>query len=144
MARRPGVIPRLGESFEISTGDAAVKLTTRAFVEMNANPKIGRADAFRVSMRALIEKGSAFEAHPASGRPSWWWARARRRGRQDQTQRVGPKISPSGRPLPLGRLSTAAVAQSEGPARKHWRPRAMSEPRNAQGTAEPVPRAGVC
>ena len=39
--------------------DAAVKLTTRAFAEMNANPKIGRAEAFRVSMRALIEKGSA-------------------------------------------------------------------------------------
>jgi hypothetical protein len=37
----------------------------------------------------------------------------------------------------------AAVAQSEGPARKHCRPRAMPEPRNAQGTAEPVPRVGV-
>jgi CHAT domain-containing protein len=49
--------------------DAAVKLTTRAFVEMNANPKIGRADAFRVSMRALIEKGSAFEAHPSQWAP---------------------------------------------------------------------------
>jgi CHAT domain-containing protein len=49
--------------------DAAVKLTTRAFVEMNANPKIGRAEAFRVSMRALIEKGSAFEAHPSQWAP---------------------------------------------------------------------------
>jgi hypothetical protein len=37
----------------------------------------------------------------------------------------------------------AAVAQSEGPARKHWRPRAMPEPRNAQGTAEPVPHGCV-
>ena len=35
-------------------------------------------------------------------------------------------------------------AQSEGPAaRKHWRPRAMPEPRNVQGTAEPVLRPGV-
>ena len=49
--------------------DAAVKLTTRAFVEMTANPKLGRAEAFRVSMRALIEKGSAIEAHPSQWAP---------------------------------------------------------------------------
>ena len=49
--------------------DAAVKLTTRAFAEMNANPQIGRAEAFRVAMRALIEKGSAFDAHPSQWAP---------------------------------------------------------------------------
>jgi CHAT domain-containing protein len=36
---------------------------------MTMNPKIGRAEAFRVSMRALIEKGSAFEAHPSQWAP---------------------------------------------------------------------------
>jgi CHAT domain-containing protein len=49
--------------------DAAVKLTTRAFAELNANPKIGRAEAFRISMREMIEKSSPAEAHPASWAP---------------------------------------------------------------------------
>src|SRR5204862_981209 len=42
--------------------DAAVKLTTRAFAELKAHPKIGRAEAFRRSMKELIEKGSMAEA----------------------------------------------------------------------------------
>ena len=49
--------------------DAAVKLTTRAFAELKANPKIGRAEAFRVSMRELIEKGALAEAHPSQWAP---------------------------------------------------------------------------
>ena len=49
--------------------DAAVKLTTRAFAELKANPKIGRAEAFRLSMRELIEKGSLAEAHPSQWAP---------------------------------------------------------------------------
>jgi CHAT domain-containing protein len=49
--------------------DAAVKLTTRAFAELRANPKIGRAEAFRISMRDLIDKGAPPEAHPASWAP---------------------------------------------------------------------------
>jgi hypothetical protein len=46
--------------------DAAVKLTTRAFA---ANPKIGRAEAFPVSMKELIETGSLAEAHPTMWEP---------------------------------------------------------------------------
>ncbi len=49
--------------------DAAVKLTTRAFAELKSNPRIGRADAFRISMRELIEKGTGFEAHPSQWAP---------------------------------------------------------------------------
>jgi CHAT domain-containing protein len=49
--------------------DAAVKLTTHAFAEMNANPQIGRAEALRIAMRGLIEKGSALDAHPSQWAP---------------------------------------------------------------------------
>ena len=49
--------------------DAAVKLTTKAFARLKANPKIGRAEAFRLSMRELIEKGSLAEAHPSQWAP---------------------------------------------------------------------------
>src|SRR5205085_9346992 len=49
--------------------DAAVKLTTRAFAEMKANPKLGRAAAFRISMRNLIERGAPLEAHPSQWAP---------------------------------------------------------------------------
>jgi CHAT domain-containing protein len=49
--------------------DAAVKLTTRAFAELKAHPKIGRAEAFRVSMRDLIEKGTLADEHPSQWAP---------------------------------------------------------------------------
>ena len=49
--------------------DAAVKLTTRAFAELKSNPHIGRAEAFRISMRELMEKGAAYEAHPSQWAP---------------------------------------------------------------------------
>jgi CHAT domain-containing protein len=49
--------------------DAAVKLTTRAFAELKAHPKIGRAEAMRISMRELIENGSLGEVHPRTWAP---------------------------------------------------------------------------
>ena len=49
--------------------DAAVKLTTRAFAELSANPQIGRAEALRRSMAELITKGAPHEAHPAYWAP---------------------------------------------------------------------------
>jgi CHAT domain-containing protein len=45
--------------------NAAVKLTTQTFSELRTNPLIGRAEALRRSMAALIENGQPFEAHPA-------------------------------------------------------------------------------
>jgi CHAT domain-containing protein len=49
--------------------DAAVKLTTRAFGELASNPDVGRAEAFRISMREMIEKGKPYEAHPSEWGP---------------------------------------------------------------------------
>jgi CHAT domain-containing protein len=49
--------------------EAAVKLTTRTLAELKAHPKIGRAEAFRISMRELIEKGSPAEAHTSQWAP---------------------------------------------------------------------------
>ena len=36
---------------------------------MASNPKVGRAEALRRSMLALIDKGEAHEAHPALWAP---------------------------------------------------------------------------
>ena len=49
--------------------DAAVKLTTRAFAELKSGPSVDRAEALRISMRELIEKGTAFDAHPSQWAP---------------------------------------------------------------------------
>src|SRR6185369_473257 len=49
--------------------EAAVKLTTRAFTELKANPKISRAEAFMLSMKSLIEKGTLAETHPSMWAP---------------------------------------------------------------------------
>ena len=64
---------RVPEHFWWRTGrwvsDAAVKLTARAFAELNEHPEIGRDEASRISMKELIEKGDFAEAHPRE------WAR---------------------------------------------------------------------
>jgi CHAT domain-containing protein len=49
--------------------DATVKLITAALHEMVRDPKVGRAEAMRRSMLALIEKGAPHEAHPAYWAP---------------------------------------------------------------------------
>ena len=49
--------------------DAAVKLTTGAFAELNSNPKIGRGEALRRSITRLISKGLPEEAHPTNWAP---------------------------------------------------------------------------
>jgi CHAT domain-containing protein/tetratricopeptide (TPR) repeat protein len=48
--------------------EATVKLITQTFDELKTAPKIGRAEALRRSMLALIEKGNAY-AHPANWAP---------------------------------------------------------------------------
>ena len=48
---------------------AAVKLITVALSEMARDPKIGRAEALRRSMLALIDEGRLDEAHPAYWAP---------------------------------------------------------------------------
>ena len=49
--------------------DATVKLITGAVGEMARDPKVGRAEALRRSMLALIDKGAPHEAHPAYWAP---------------------------------------------------------------------------
>jgi len=49
--------------------DATVKLITVAIREMARDPKVGRADALRRSMLALIDKGEPHETHPAYWAP---------------------------------------------------------------------------
>jgi CHAT domain-containing protein len=48
---------------------AALKLTTRPFEELKAHPNVGRAEAFRVSMKELIQKGTIVDAHPSQWAP---------------------------------------------------------------------------
>jgi len=49
--------------------DAAVKLTTRTFAELAKDPSIGRAEAFRRSMLALIDDSSTPDADPGDWAP---------------------------------------------------------------------------
>ena len=49
--------------------EATVALIKGAFEELNAAPKIGRAEALRRSMLALIDKGPQRFAHPAAWAP---------------------------------------------------------------------------
>ena len=49
--------------------DATVKLITASVREMARDPKVGRSEALRRSMLALIHKGEPHEAHPAYWAP---------------------------------------------------------------------------
>ena len=49
--------------------DATVKLITRALSTMAADPSVGRAEALRRSMQAMIDNGEPHEAHPAYWAP---------------------------------------------------------------------------
>jgi CHAT domain-containing protein len=49
--------------------EVAVKLATGAFEELKKDPRIGRAEALRLSMKAVIEKGNAFDTHPSQWAP---------------------------------------------------------------------------
>jgi CHAT domain-containing protein len=50
--------------------DAAVRLTTTAFAELERNPKLGRAETLRQSMIALMDdRSQADNAHPAVWAP---------------------------------------------------------------------------
>jgi CHAT domain-containing protein len=49
--------------------DAAVKLVTRAFAELASTPQTSRSEAFRISMRDLIQTGMLAEAHPSQWAP---------------------------------------------------------------------------
>jgi hypothetical protein len=48
---------------------ATVNLITKAVAEMKSDPKVGRAEAMRRSMLAMIDQGKPNEAHPAFWAP---------------------------------------------------------------------------
>ena len=54
--------------WEVYSG-ATVKLITASIREMARDPKVGRSEALRRSMLALIDKGEPHEAHPAYWAP---------------------------------------------------------------------------
>ena len=47
----------------------AVKITTRAFAELQRKPFIGRAEAVRMAMRTLVKTGTPAEAQPSQWAP---------------------------------------------------------------------------
>ncbi len=49
--------------------EATVKLVTRAMREMTGDTSVGRAEALRRAMLAMIDKGKPLEAHPAFWAP---------------------------------------------------------------------------
>jgi CHAT domain-containing protein len=49
--------------------NATVALIKEAFAELKSDPKIGRAEALRRSMLALIDRGAERQAHPAAWAP---------------------------------------------------------------------------
>jgi CHAT domain-containing protein/tetratricopeptide (TPR) repeat protein len=49
--------------------ESAVKLTTRALTEMKSNPRTGRAEALRISMRELVQRGALSDAQPSRWAP---------------------------------------------------------------------------
>ena len=51
------------------SSNATVKLITAAIREIASDKTVGRAEALRRAMLALIEKGEAYEAHPAYWAP---------------------------------------------------------------------------
>jgi len=48
---------------------AAVKLTTGALGELKVNPELGRAEALRRAMLALVDNGASDEANPSYWAP---------------------------------------------------------------------------
>ena len=98
--------------------DAAVKLTTRAFAELKSNPGIGRAEAFRLSMRELIEKGSPAEAHPRTWAPFVVVGEGGASADAPTTQAISPGAPPGTAPAPS---KTKPSKKSAAPKGSDWK-----------------------
>jgi len=88
--------------------DAAVALTSGAFAQLEANPSLGRAEALRRSMLALMDKGGR-DAHPATWAPFVVVGEG------------GAASHPPGTPLTTSAVPPAAKEKS--PPRKGARPK---------------------
>jgi len=77
--RRRGSLVRVGARLLLPPGpgassfafysDATVKLIGSSVAETTRDPTVGRAEALRRAMLAMIDKGAAHEAHPAYWAP---------------------------------------------------------------------------
>ena len=85
--------------------EATVKLISRVVGELKANPSIGRAEALRRSMVAMIDRGTEAEAHPAA------WAPFILVGEGS----VAPQLAPVALGAPRAQPETAIVAPSIPP-----------------------------
>jgi hypothetical protein len=59
----------LGPNHRDVAAPPSVRLTTKAIAEFKADPRIGRAEAMRRSMLALITSGNDIDAHPTFWAP---------------------------------------------------------------------------
>ena len=89
--------------------EATVELITKAFAALRTDPRIGRAEALRRSMVALISKGDAY-AHPAT------WAPFVLVGEGQAS--VG---TPTAKPDSTKKLPSATNQKSTGPPAPDWR-----------------------
>jgi hypothetical protein len=61
------------------SSEATVSLITSAVDTISRDKKVGRAEALRRAMLAMVDKGKPHEAHPAYWRRSWWSVRVPQR-----------------------------------------------------------------
>ena len=98
--------------------DAAVALTSGAFAQLQANPSLGRAEALRRSMLALIDKGGP-NAHPAYWAPFVVVGEGATTNAATGTPLATSAVPPAGREKPLlqkgarGKQSKGADWRSE-------------------------------
>jgi CHAT domain-containing protein len=80
--------------------DATVKLITGAVGRMASDNRIGRAEAMRQSMLALIDKGEPLEAHPAYWAPFVVVGEGEASGLTTSSIMPGPDAQPVAKPNP--------------------------------------------
>ena len=105
--------------------DATVKLITGAVSQLKAEPGIGRTEALRRSMLAMIDQGGPEDAHPSSWAPfvlvgdGGATAIAVETGAIEPTPEAGPPeaAKPAGKPA----RARKQQAPTKSPARSDWR-----------------------
>jgi hypothetical protein len=102
--------------------EAAVALTSGAFAELKVTPTVGRAEALRRSMLALIDKGGR-NAHPANWAPFVVVGEGAAAKLAPGAPLMTSSPRPQGREKPAGEKK-AATKPSKGAdwRREIWRP----------------------
>jgi CHAT domain-containing protein/tetratricopeptide (TPR) repeat protein len=101
--------------------DAAVALTSGAFAQLQANPSLGRAEALRRSMLALMDKGGR-NAHPAYWAPFVVVGEGATTNTAPGTPLVTSAMPPAGSDKPLAQRGARAKHSKGGDWRSEiWR-----------------------